>query len=130
MGNAPVRSARWVLAAVVLMAALAACSSGGNGQRQSAATQAGGGGPQTIQVKVTGNQVQTAEKRVKVKLDTQVRLEVTADRADEVHLHGYDRKVDAEPGKQATLEFTADTPGVFEVELEESGLKLLELQVS
>jgi heme/copper-type cytochrome/quinol oxidase subunit 2 len=130
MRKAPVRSARWVLATVVLVAALAACSSGGNGQSQPAAAQAGGGGPQTVQVQVTGNQVQTAEKRVKVKLDTQVRLEVTADRADEVHLHGYDRKVDVEPGKQATLEFTADTPGVFEVELEESGLKLLELQVS
>jgi len=28
------------------------------------------------------------------------------------------------------LEFRADVPGVFEVELEEAGLKLLELQVS
>ena len=124
------RSARWLPAAIVLLAALAGCSSGGSGQVQPPATRAGGGGPQAIQVRVAGNQVQTAEKRVKVKLDTQVRLEVTADRADEVHLHGYDRKVDVEPGEQATLEFTADTPGVFEVELEESGLKLLELQVS
>ena len=55
---------------------------------------------------------------------------MTADRADEVHLHGYDRKVDIEPGKPAELEFTADVPGVFEVELEEAGLKLVELQVS
>ena len=125
-----VRSARWLPAAIVLLAALAGCSSGGSGQGQPAATEPGGGGPQAIQVRVAGNQVQTAEKRVKVKLDTRVRLEVTADRADEVHLHGYDRKVDVEPGEQATLEFTADTPGVFEVELEESGLKLLELQVS
>jgi hypothetical protein len=28
------------------------------------------------------------------------------------------------------LEFQADTPGVFEVELEDAGLKLVELQVS
>jgi heme/copper-type cytochrome/quinol oxidase subunit 2 len=127
MRDPQVRSARWALAAIVLVAALAACSSGGDGQGQSA-TQAGGG-PQTIQVTVTGNQVQTASRRVKVKLDSRVRLEVTADRADEVHLHGYDRKVDIQPGKRATLDFTADTPGVFEVELEEAGLKLLELQV-
>jgi heme/copper-type cytochrome/quinol oxidase subunit 2 len=128
MRNARGRSARWGVVAVALVAALAGCSSGGSGQASSAATQAGGG-PQTIQVQVSGNHVQTASKRVKVKLDSQVRLEVTADRADEVHLHGYDRKVDLTPGKQATLEFTADTPGVFEVELEEAGLKLLELQV-
>jgi heme/copper-type cytochrome/quinol oxidase subunit 2 len=131
MRSARVRSARRGLVAVALLAALAACSSGGDGQGQgqSAATQAAGGGPQTIQVQVAGDHVQTASRRVKVRLDSQVRLEVTADRADEVHLHGYDRKVDVEPGRQATLEFTADTPGVFEVELEEEGLKLLELQV-
>ena len=129
MRNPQLRSARGALAAIVLTATLAACSSGGSGQAQSAAPKANGGGPQTIQVTVTGNQVQTAAKRVKVRLDSQVRLEVTADRADEVHLHGYDRKVDITPGKQAALDFTADTPGVFEVELEESGLKLLELQV-
>jgi heme/copper-type cytochrome/quinol oxidase subunit 2 len=130
MRGARVRSARrGGLVGVALVAALAACSCGGDGQVQSAARQAAGGGPQTIRVQVAGNHVQTASRRVKVKLDSQVRLEVTADRAEEVHLHGYDRKVDVEPGKQATLEFTADTPGVFEVELEEKGLKLLELQV-
>jgi hypothetical protein len=112
MRGTRVRSARRGLVAIVLMASLAACSSGGNGQDQSsAASQASSGGPQTVQVRVTGNQVQTAERRVKVKLGTQIRLEVTADRADEVHLHGYDRKADAEPGKPAVLEFQADTPG-------------------
>ena len=63
-------------------------------------------------------------------MGTEVRLEVTADRADEVHLHGYDRKVDLQPGRPAVLEVRADTPGVFEVELEEAGMKLVELQVS
>ena len=130
MRCAQLRSARCELAAIVLMATLAACSSGGNGQDRSSAAPAGSSGPQTVQIRVTGNQVQTAEQRVKVKLGTKVRLEVTADRADEVHLHGYDRKVDVEPGKPAVLEFTADTPGGFEVELEEAGLKLVELQVS
>jgi len=130
MRSARMRSARWGLVAIVLVATLAACSSGGDGQDQAAATQAGSGGPQTIQVRVTGNQVQTPQRRVKVALGSQVRLEVTADRADEVHLHGYDRKVDAEPGKPAVLQFQADTPGVFEVELEDAGLKLVELQVS
>ena len=47
----------------------------------------------------------------------------------QVRLHGYDRKVDIEPGTPAVLEFQADTPGVFEVELEEASLKLVELQV-
>jgi heme/copper-type cytochrome/quinol oxidase subunit 2 len=140
MRESRVRSARWWLVAPVLAVALAACGGGGDGNRSAAATTAGpagsattaagADGAQTVQVTVTGTDVQTAERRVKVPLDGKVRLEVTADRTDEVHLHGYDRKVDIEPGKPAVLEFTADVPGVFEVELEEAGLKLVELQVS
>ena len=139
MRGSRARSARWWLVAPVLAVALVACGGGGDdnpsaattaGPAGSTATAAGAAGAQTVQVTVAGTDVQTAERRVKVPLDGKVRLEVTADRADEVHLHGYDRKVDIEPGKPAVLEFTADVPGVFEVELEEAGLKLVELQVS
>ena len=130
MRSARVRSARWGLVSIVLMATLAACSSGGNGRQPASAAPTGSGGPQVVQVRVTGIQVQTAERRVKIKLGTQVRLQVTTDRADEVHLHGYDRKVDAQPGRPAVLQFQADTPGVFQVELEEADLKLVELQVA
>ena len=80
MRCAQLRSARCELAAIVLMATLAACSSGGNGQDRSSAAPAGSSGPQTVQIRVTGNQVQTAEQRVKVKLGTKVRLEVTTGR--------------------------------------------------
>jgi heme/copper-type cytochrome/quinol oxidase subunit 2 len=130
MRETRVRSARWWLVAPVLAVALAACGGGGDDNQSAAATTTGATGAQTVQIAVTGTKVQTAERRVKVPLDGKVRLEVTADRADEVHLHGYDRKVDTSPGKPAVLEFTADVPGVFEVELEEAGLKLVELQVS
>ena len=144
----PARSRWWALAALVLAAGLAGCSSGGDedsaqassttqasatteasATTQASATTEAASNAQVIEIRVTGDQVQTAEQRVKVPLGTEVRLEVTADRADEVHLHGYDRKVDVEPGTPAVLEFQADTPGVFEVELEEASLKLVELQV-
>ena len=130
MRGSRARSARWWLVAPVLAVALAACGGGGEENQSAAITAAGAAGAQTVQVTVAGTDVQTAERRVKVPLDGKVRLEVTADRTDEVHLHGYDRKVDIEPGKPAVLEFTADVPGVFEVELEEAGGKLVELQVS
>jgi heme/copper-type cytochrome/quinol oxidase subunit 2 len=132
----PARSPWWALAALVLALGLAGCSSGGDeGSAQASGTTAASGTTEaastarTVQIRVTGDQVETAERRVKVPLGSEVRLEVTADRADEVHLHGYDRKVDIEPGTPAVLEFQADTPGVFEVELEEAALKLVELQV-
>ena len=56
-------------------------------------------------------------------------IKVTSDIADEIHLHGYDKKADAAPGTVATITFKADKPGIFEVELEKKGLKLFELEV-
>jgi hypothetical protein len=56
-----------------------------------------------VEAKVTGSQVETASRRVRIDL--------------------------VAPGKPAIIDFTANVPGVFEVELEESGLKLFELQV-
>ena len=95
---------------------------------EAASTTAGFSGV-LIEAKVTGNNVQTASKRVKVDLGQKVRIQVEADHAEEVHVHGYDLKGDVAPGKPAVIDFTANVPGVFEVELEEAGLKLLELQV-
>ena len=82
-----------------------------------------------IEAKVTGDQVETASRRVRVSRGEKVRIQVEADHAEEVHVHGYDLKKDVAPGKPAVIEFTADAPGVFEVELEEAALKLFELQV-
>jgi heme/copper-type cytochrome/quinol oxidase subunit 2 len=82
-----------------------------------------------IEAKVTGDQVETASRRVRVSRGEKVRIQVEADHAEEVHVHGYDLKKDVAPGKPAVIEFTADASGVFEVELEEAALKLFELQV-
>ena len=82
-----------------------------------------------IEAKVTGDQVDTASRRLRVSRGEKVRIQVESDHAEEVHLHGYDLKKDVAPGKPAVIEFTADAPGVFEVELEEAALKLFELQV-
>src|SRR5438046_2326395 len=49
-----------------------------------------------------------------------VSLVLTADEAQEVHLHGYDKSVELTPGQPVTLTFTADATGHFEYELEQS----------
>jgi heme/copper-type cytochrome/quinol oxidase subunit 2 len=59
-----------------------------------------------------------------------VTILVTADVTDEVHVHGYDLFAAVAPGSPAEIEFTADIPGIFEVELESSHMLLLELEVS
>ncbi|MDH4147814.1 MAG: hypothetical protein OEY23_21870 [Acidimicrobiia bacterium] len=83
-----------------------------------------------VEVRYAGGEVAGGVKRVSIDLDEEVTLVVHSDVADEVHLHGYDESVDVEAGGSATLAFTADIPGVFEVELEGLAVPLAELEVS
>jgi|SRR5680860_101001 len=82
-----------------------------------------------IVVKVKGGKVSGVEDTVEVALGDEVILVVSSDKADEVHVHGYDETDDVSPKERAEIEFTADIPGVFEVELEEATQLLFELQV-
>lgn len=68
-------------------------------------------------------------RRVTFPKGARVELFVTADVADEVHLHGYDRSRDVAPGAPARLLFRATTSGRFEVELEQRGLQIAEITV-
>ncbi|WP_336028988.1 hypothetical protein [Geodermatophilus sp. FMUSA9-8] len=82
-----------------------------------------------VAVEVAGGRVTGDTGRVVVAAGERVALTVTSDVADELHLHGYDLTADLAPGTPATVEFTADLPGVFEAELHGSGTVLLSLQV-
>lgn len=84
-----------------------------------------------IEVVVQGGAVEGGVRTEDVALGEEATIRVTSDVADEVHLHGpYDAKVDVEAGGTAELPFTADVPGVFEVELEERSQLLLNVRVS
>ena len=59
-----------------------------------------------------------------------VDLVVHSDVADEVHVHGYDLHQDVEAGGTARIRFPATIQGVFEAELENRKLQILELKVT
>jgi hypothetical protein len=82
-----------------------------------------------IEVTVSGGQASGDTGRVQVPQGEHVSLVITSDVADEVHVHGYDLEEELEPGKPTNLTFDATVPGVFEVELHETGTLLLTLQV-
>ena len=82
-----------------------------------------------VAVRVAGGTVVPPTHRVDVPMGQRVRLQVDSDVADEVHVHGYDLKQDVAPGSPATVELVADQPGLFEVELEEARLQLVQLEV-
>ena len=82
-----------------------------------------------IVVEVTNGKVSPPTHRVKVTKGTPIRLRVTSDKADELHVHGYDVEKELPAGEQVTLDFTADQTGLFDIELHESDLKLAQLEV-
>ena len=82
-----------------------------------------------IEVTVVGGMPQGGVRTERVTLNETVILRVTSDVADEVHVHSYDVKADVGPGSPVELRFEATIPGVFEVELEQRGREILELEV-
>lgn len=82
-----------------------------------------------IELTIADDAVEGGVARHEVRVDETVVIRVTSDEEEELHVHGYDLLLDLAPGEPAELTFTADIPGVFEVELEGSGLKVAELQV-
>ncbi len=83
----------------------------------------------TVRITVVGGQPKGGVQRATIEQGRDVVLVVRADVSDHIHLHGYDLMADVAPGAPARLRFTADVPGRFEVELEDRGIQIADLQV-
>lgn len=86
-------------------------------------------GPLTIEIDYRDGEVDGPDE-VEVELAERVIIIVTGDVEDEVHLHGYNVFADVGPSSAAVIEFDANVPGIFEVELEDAGKLLVEIVVS
>lgn len=87
------------------------------------------GADQVIEVAVTGDAVENGGRH-EVSVGDTVALVITSDVDDEIHVHGYELYADIGPSGPVTVLIEATMPGVWEVELHDSGLALLELAVS
>lgn len=85
-------------------------------------------GPVTYEFTVVAGDVEGPE-RIEAAVGGQIVVVVSADIADEVHLHGYDLFADVTPTDPARLEVLTDVPGIFEMELEGARLVLTEIEV-
>lgn len=95
-----------LLSAILLAVGLAGCSS------EPAAPPA----PLELTVKITGSGVEPSGEQFDLAKGQQVKITATSDHADELHVHGYDIATDIDADKPATIEFTADKVGRFELE--------------
>jgi hypothetical protein len=138
-----IRRVLGLLAGLALVVALGGCASGDDGSEaastsgpsaKSSGAATSGGATETAQaveisVAVTDGKVEPKPRRVEVAKDSQVRLIVTSDVDDELHVHGYEVEAELEAGRPTTVELVADQTGIFEVETHESELELLQLEV-
>ena len=88
-----------------------------------------GGTSSTLDVTIRGAQPVGGIQHLTVDKGAQVVVRVDSDAADEVHVHGYDLMRDVAPGEPAEIRFPARIVGRFEIELEERGTPIAELEV-
>ena len=128
------------LAAVIAVIAVIALTSGGDDSTKSTSTGTGTpssqqdqqpaeASPSEAQIEVKGGDVVGGVQEIRVKEGQDIRFSVTSDKADEVHVHGYDVKKDVEPGKPVQFDIPAKITGIFEVELENAGVQIASLRV-
>lgn len=95
-------------------------------------SQAAGDGPTIVELVIENNQVSPTLNRLPVDIGDAVRLTVTSDDDESIHVHGVEVWLVLEGGVEGVLEF--DIPpglprGRYDVEGHESGVLLFELRV-
>ena len=94
---------------------------GGATQKDSAAKE-----PAVSRIAIRGTEVQGGVKTITVRKGDSVRIVVTSDKPNALHLHGFDIEKQAAPGKPARFDVKANIEGEFELEshtFEDAGLE-------
>ena len=139
------RLAPLAVAGLVAVVGLNACGGGDNSTTTTSSAAAGqstttppttaaaststtGSERATVVVGYAGGTIDSPNE-VEVKVGDEVVIRATSDVAEEVHVHTYDKRLDLAAGVPGELTFTADIPGVHEVELEKAHKQLFRLRV-
>jgi FtsP/CotA-like multicopper oxidase with cupredoxin domain len=67
-------------------------------------------------IRIEGGAVVGGPKTIEAEGGDTVRIVITTDAPDELHLHGYDIEREADPGRPARFRFNADAEGEFVLE--------------
>jgi riboflavin synthase alpha subunit len=71
----------------------------------------------------------SGESTIKVTEGDNITISVLSDTDEEVHFHGFDKKLELQKNVRADITFTANLTGRFEFELEKSGIELGVIEV-
>jgi len=85
-------------------------------QPENSQSQAPASEPALTRVRIRNGEVVGGAPAIEAAEGDTVRIVISADAADELHLHGYDITQEAAPGRPARFRFEAHFEGVFEIE--------------
>jgi hypothetical protein len=116
---------------------LAACADdGGEGSAPDASTGSPSAGssdePVVVEVEIDNAQVSPTIGRIAMDIGDEMRLSVTSDEADTIHVHGVDRTLRLEPDVTGEIDFVVPPGvprGVYAVETHGGGLILFEIKI-
>ena len=83
----------------------------------------------TFALTVRSGRLVSGSSVIQVREGDRVRIELTTDTADELHVHGYDLHLNTRRGETVSLDFVAKRTGRFGLELHHSKLELGALEV-
>jgi len=87
--------------------------------------------PATTTIDVKAGKPVGGVQAISVRKGDQVRIQVASpDTTSEVHFHGYDIKRDLRAGGSVLFAFTASAEGIFELELERTGVQIAKVSIS
>jgi hypothetical protein len=72
--------------------------------------------PEVTRIRLQGGEVAGGVKEIEAGRGDTVRIVISSDAPDELHLHGYDIEREAAPGQPARFRFTANAEGEFVLE--------------
>lgn len=88
--------------------------------------------PKSVKITIKAGDVKGAPARLQVSVGQAVRIAITSDVADELHVHGVEQTLALPAAQKVELEFVVPpelAPGQYAVELHGSGLLLFALEV-
>jgi hypothetical protein len=87
-----------------------------NGEPETETAPAPPAKPKVARIRIAGGAPVGGVRRIATTKGETVRIVVTADAPDDVHLHGYDIERQVGPGQPGRFKFKANIEGIFEIE--------------
>ncbi|MFT4217394.1 MAG: hypothetical protein QM619_09465 [Micropruina sp.] len=83
----------------------------------------------TITIELANGKVSPSGARVDLAKGDAFVLDITSDRDDEVHVHGFDKEIEVSAGQHLTVPMVADRTGRYEVESHHPEMLIVVLQI-